>query len=450
LTPLNEEALRLQEAGIISRTAEIDNEAIAHRFNAAKTDAEKERFLKKMLNREITVFTNMIGEDLQNLTKNDDIRGLHGVLQKAGVNPRSVEWQQFQRALSIAEKRLMKDDAYKWSAFNLGDRAQFDGLMPDALKAVGLAGTPGELDKMFKVITGVQDFMHAKGENGQSRIKNWVAHKPFANNIILSHGDFDWHKVDFNKLGAFSLERRINDFLGQAAAGTKFDELMTTSELLMPAPGKEVDTIMKIKELRNAIVSYSGMDDAEKMASAMMEVVIDMNKNRVIQGNPIFNVGWVPGAVSVMRRAVGIHESADQTINAVKNGAAWIIERFPGGKKVVHDHHLRPSHNHPHPKWPRSMAEAVSLAVGFQGFEGNAWDEYKIASFITGAETATLFADRPAYIEEMMSKYKASGFFRAFVGLPRKYWWVVFAATVAVATTSSVQEEAGSGGKSHH
>lgn len=308
--------------------------------------------------------------------------------------------------------------------------------MPDALRAVGVAEAdiPAKMRMHFTALSNMERYMGQTVANGETRFKNWATHN-FRNLIVLTSSDFNWKKTEFQRIGQYSFARRINDFLGMNKARDLMYEVLHTSEFLMPAPGKEVDTLTKIKEAGQTVISYAGPDAMEKLEAALLEVVVEFNRNRAIEF-PLRNwrgiFSWIPGAVSIMKRMGGISHFTE-----------YLKESNPGFKSFLKEHKLLDVAME---KWPKSIAQAVSHAVVFQGPEGNAWDEYKIAGFLAGAETSVMFPNSPHLIAELNARFRSGPLWRMYYGVPRKYWWVIPVATIALASSQSLDEEKKSGG----
>jgi hypothetical protein len=228
----------------------------------------------------------------------------------------------------------------------------------------------------------------------------------------------------------YGLERRIGDFQGQKRAEESRRDVLTKQELLSPIPGKEVETLAKIKGFRDDVISYAGDDTGEIAAAALLRTVIEFNRNRASQTL----AGWVPGMVSIMRRMNVMNENFEVTLENTPKRLKWLSKPI---QHFMEDHKLA---GKPINKWPRSIADSVSLAVGFGGPEANAWDEFKVAGFLAGAETSMMFVKHPEKLARMRNRFKTTSIFR-FIGVARKYWWVVPVATLAVALTTEIEEE---------
>jgi hypothetical protein len=60
---------------------------------------------------------------------------------------------------------------------------------------------------------------------------------------------------------------------------------------------------------------------------------------------------------------------------------------------------------------------------------------------LSGAETSKIFVNNPKLLRDLKRKFHTGFLYRWFYGVPRKYWWVVPVATIAVAASQSMEEE---------
>lgn len=418
LEPIIEAYLKTRTEG---ESAEF--QAMGLQLASLKEDnlAGRRQVLERMLQRKPSIFFKLVGEDLGKVLNEPDMVRLH---------PGTLEWQQFQDTLALIEVELWRNTEFANKPYNLTEVGQFTSIAQRAVRATHQNINPRDIDSRvrlyFRAVNHMQEYMHADGANGKMRMDNWAAHK-FTNLLLLTSSDFNWQKTNFTQLDMYGIERRVGDFQNQNNAETIRRDVLTKSEFLSPISGKEVETLTKIKEFRDAVIMYAGDDTGEIAQTSLMETVINFNRNRAIRSL----AGWVPGAVSVMRRMGVVGE--DMMVN---------VENLPFGwdkpvKKFLEDKKLR---GKPLNKWPRSVANSVSLAVGFGGPEANAWDEFKIAGFLAGAETSMMYIKKPDLLAKMRNKFKSTLLSR-LAAVPRKYWWVIPIATIAVAAMASIEEE---------
>lgn len=414
LSPLREQYLRAEN---LPPGADPYLQGLGFRFNGANKEY-KMTILHQMLQRKASSFFDLIGADL------DLTNVKHG-----GIEFGSSEWQLFRRSLGTAEVQMWRDDRFKYNkSFDFIDVAKrntdFDPIMKRAIESNGGVATPEVLDKFFSVMTEMKKHMETKTANGKTRLENWGEHK-FANNYVLTNTDFDWSKVDPKSLNYFSFERRINDLNNQGRARDLMNEVKFKTEYLSPIKGKETDTINKIKEHRDAINSYSTLDNGELSAASLMELVVEWNRLRAINSKA-FPITFIPGGISLLKRFGGLEMLTD-IIGNIKAGEGGKLKNKEWFKKIE--------------EWPRSIGQAVSYDVKWSGREGNAWDEYRVAGFFASAETAKLFVNKPDLLRAMKKKYHTGFLYRWFYGVPRKYWWVVPVATIAVSASQAVEDE---------
>lgn len=434
----------LQHIDQMKKGANPEVHALGLRLAAARNAQEKAFILKRMVRRSPLEFVNLLGaNDLRNIL----------LASKSGIKFNSAEWQVFNRALAVAQVETWRNEGLKFKEFDFTKREDFNKVMPAALKFVLHNGqSQAELDKIldkhFALIQGVQKYMEsapgAYGENPGAgvltRLDRWARH-PFKQSFMIGMNQLDFKKdVDYTHIGLFSLERRINDYVGQTHARDLEYEIYYTSPhlYLYPPPGKEADAFLKMAEYREAIVTYAGLDDAERAQAVMLEVMLDWNFNQASQKV----AGWIPGAVSVMKRA-GVIQRFTQEVglgDPIGKALLGVMKIFPGGRDFIAEHHLEGRHAS---DWPKSIGQLVSYDVKHGGYEGNAWDEPKMAGALATVEQLKMF--KTAFGEEqfrrLSKKYKTDLVQRLFIATPRKYWWIIPIATIALASLESIEEE---------
>jgi hypothetical protein len=273
--------------------------------------------------------------------------------------------------------------------------------------------------------------------NKKSRFDNLLNHK-FKQKIILCRSDFDVRKIDATNINAFSLNRKISDFVGQAKVGEiERDIKYNKPELfLYPKPGKELDAVLKINEYKQTINSYDSPETAEINAILLMETMVDFNENRA--AGTI--TGWIPGLVTAMRK-VGMVEDG---IQGFQDFGLGVLRLIPGGKKIIEKYKLD---IHPVLEWPKNIRQFVSYDVKWGGEEANAWDEFKTAGIFRTAESLKMVTTPEAEkeLKRLKSKFRSHSAGRLLATF-RKYWWVIPMATIAVAAMQSMEEEKKKGG----
>lgn len=395
-------------------------QGLGYRFNM-ESGENRVHILQEMMKRKPSVFFDLIGKELPDLVK--------GTASQPGIVVGSDEWQLFRRSLATAEIEMWRNETYRFNGkFDFADAARrktdFDPIMAKAILANGGEANREQMDKFFNTIVRIKEHMNSKSVNGEKYITNWANHK-FQHTYVLTNTDFDWSKFDISRLGLYSLERRINDFNNQANARDAAWDVLYKTDLLAPVSGKETDTLKRIKEHRDAIVNYSGMAPAEVAQTALLETVIEWNRLRTPYSKAA-PLAFIPGAVSFLRRA-GMLEKITDLIGDIKGSDGTPLHDAPWFKKLE--------------KWPRSLAQAVSYDVKWGGHEGNAWDEYRVAGFLAGAETSKMYVNNTRLLRDLQRQFHTGFLNRAFYALPRKYWWVVPVATIAIAAGQSLEEE---------
>ena len=444
--------LYLDKLGSLPEGSNIEHHALGLRLLAARSDEERTVIMKRMLRRTPSEFINLIdGGDLRKLA------------ETAGFNlatePGKREWHNFQKALSIAELELVLNDKYKYHEFDFtavgsaGQRKHFDQLMPGALKAVGLEPTDQLLNKSFNVLIGVRNYMESApgiytSGRGNTRLERWVNHK-FKNIFILGLG-IDWQKdVDFTKLDSFALERRINDQNSQnRAEDIRRDIFYGHPEAFFyPAPGKEKDAILKLKEFQDTVNFYTGAEDAENAMSAVLQTIIKWNRNQAIAP-----AKWMPGMVTLFKSFPGINVSQEVAWDWIGKKFTGLMGRSEKGREFAEKYNLA---NVPTRLWPKSLKELsfVSYDVKHGGAGANAWDEFKIAGVLETVEELKMFSKtghsghRALY--DLKQKFHTTAGWR-LLATARKYWWVVPVATIATAAMASYEEEKKKDGSHGH
>jgi hypothetical protein len=328
------------------------------------------------------------------------------------------------------EMELWRNQEFKNKPYDLTDKSSFIALAKRALAGVDPTLNSQQIadksERYFNVIDKVQHYMKEPSVNGKSRLENWASHK-VDKMLLFSSSDFDWKKTDFSRMGDYALERRINDFQAQKRAEEARREILTKEKFLTPAQGKEGETLEEMELFKEEVINYAGDDTAEVALSALLNTVVEFNRNRAIH-TP---AGWIPGAVSLMKRANMMGEDLIVTVDNMPKFIGKPIKDFLEETKLA---------GRPLDKWPRSISEAVSYAVSLGGHEQNAWDEYRVAGFLAAADHLMLFQKKPELLAKMRNKFK-TGFLWRSLGVVRKYWWVVPVATVVVAMTDEMEEE---------
>lgn len=374
--------------------------------------------VRRTLERKPSIFIKLLGKDLE------------VILQSENLRPGTSEWKSFQDTLALMEMELWRNPQYTNKPYDLTDKASFIDLAKRSLAAVNprLApqGVTSQSEAYFNVIDKMQHYLRSESVNGKTRLENWASHK-IDKLLILSTSDFNWQKTDFSNLGFYALERRINDFQAQKRAEEHRRDILIKKEFLSPSHDKEAELIEKLKAFHDEVINYAGDDTSEVATSALLRTVIEFNRNRAVHTF----MGWIPGAVSIMKRMNLINENFEVML---ENWPKWLskpINKFMEETKLA---------GRPLNKWPRSISDAVSLAVGWGGPEANAWNEKRIGGLLEEAEKSMMFIKLPKKLARMKRMYKTL-LGNRLLAVAREYWWVVPVATIAVALMGEVEEE---------
>ncbi|MFC1646958.1 hypothetical protein ACFL1A_01610 [Patescibacteria group bacterium] len=393
-----------------------ENQAMGIQYLVAN-DMEKKQILHRMMDRTPSVFfTMMSGEEILTLREKYGMTGEDG----------GKIWKNFERSLSMAETDMWKNHELLKKDISLTSGGKdFGTYVGKYMNALGMDGAQIRNSEML--IRELRDRITAE-RGGKSLIDHWVKHK-FP--ITLSTADLDWKETNFFQLGTAMLDRRGRDNVAMAQTRDGIYQLLTDWDLLCPEDPKE--TLKLLKEIRSNMNAYAGPQECDLLVKNLARVIIDVNRNRAI--NPFVDgaqglLGWLPGAQFAMKQL------AEADFRGLKN--IKFMNRLTGGKwgefwtKYNRLEHL-----------PHSVAEVLSVAIKYKGAEANAWDEYKIAGFITAIQEAGLFQDEKSlnFHHDLRNEFKASLFWRSMFAVPRKYWWVVPTATISLALMKGLDEE---------
>lgn len=406
----------LEMQNILPKDAKIDNQALGIQLLVTKPDdiQERKRIIDKMVKRSPSIF-------LQQLDLRDE------VLRENNLKIDSEDWAIFKRVLSIAEIDLWDKTEFKFADIDLGTQEGFDKVVKPILDRLGYSDRHA---RFAKIIKDVQTKLNEKRPVGEGRrefkyatfLEQYIYHE-FPMTISLT--DFDWSDANFHELGTIAFDRRGRDNEAMAQARDMLLDLISKPHLLSPI--KVEDTCKAIYEFRNMVNNYADPNTAEKATREVVRVILEVNRNRAAMDTI---VGWIPGGVSAMKliSEMDFRGWKDNGFLNFVTGNQW--------------HNLAESRIE---KWPESIAQAISLSVGYTGPHGNAWDEKKMGEFINSLDQMGAFVANRDFIKDLRREFKTGPFWQAF-GVARKYWWVVPVATIAVAATQELEEEKKSGG----
>lgn len=406
LQEIREKISRLRAEGKPPADAVLDNVGLGLQLLAAGLGESDLRYklMLKIMQREPSIMFQILGKDMD------------AIVSAAGVDPNGAEYRKFRSALTIAQQKLWKNEDLMYRPVDLAKKADFDRVVGTTLESMGMID-PAQRDKFRKIIEKMQGYMKEK-HNGSTPLEYWSKHDwP----MTLTLSDFDMSDADFMKVGAYSIERRINDFIGMSKAMGNMFELMYDSKYWSPQGEKGITEMLgKIKEMRGAIDGYDGPDTAEKASKAMLHLIIELNRNRAI-----WKIGWIPGGITIAKNLAELDLrwlAQNKVLNKI-TGGNW--EKL-AGEKIHH--------------WPHSVAEWLSYSAAFTGAEGNAWGEAKILEVINQADAMGIFSYNRDYVHDLKNEMRVTLPWRT-MAMFRRYWWVPFVASAALAVAQATEEE---------
>lgn len=399
----------------------LDNQALSIQLLIADTAAARKPILDRMLRRNPSKFLELLEEDTER------------ILSKHNVT--HDEWKKFKEALSLAELKMAHDRNWQFARIDLAEKKDFDALVVPYLTMLHIE--PARTESFRQVLADMQ------GEVYRSRNVE-ASNATFHNKmdaiaalklpLTMSLTDLDWKETNFYQLGTVAMHRRIRDVGAQMRARDAMLEFMSNQDMLL-SPNDPTESLKKIKEIREAIIDYSGPEAAENTALQMMKVLIEMNRHR-----NLWTIGVVPGATSVAK-LMAEADLRDWKTNWISVPGKLIF----GGdrwRKLVDE---KISH------LPHSVAEKISYSLRYTGYHGNAWDERKIEQVLATAHDMGMFIHHPEYIHDLRREFHTR-FGDRLWAMVRTYWWIILAATIALAAEQGIEERksAGGGGGGHH
>lgn len=415
-------ALKAQQPG--RETWIIDNQALSLQLAALNPLDDgnlpmRIKFHEKMLGRTPSRYIQLLGKDL------------HRILDRHGLKATSPEWYKFQTALSNSQMHVWDDqEGLNVRVVNLFDTSaggDFDTVLRPNLKAVGIIGA--EQDKFGRILTDIRSHIMTPDASGRSILKKWAKHSfPLTLPLI----DFNVKNARPELLNAFSNERRVNDMnaMGETM-GLEFE--LFRSQNISPPDGNFAKHAELLKKYRDTLNGYDSTEVAEKAAGAIADTTMWFNMDR-----SMYNiVGWMPFSKRIMRV---IAETDLSWIKKTKDNA--LMNRLTDGNwKYLAEHDIQ--------EWPHSVAQGISIAVKYLGGEGTSLNANELGSYVSTLEDFGMFTELRDLPKRLRSKYKSGFMYRYFYHLPRRYWWVVPVATIAVAASQSLEDEKKSSSSSH-
>lgn len=397
----------------------LDNQALSIQLLTAGNAAERKPILDRMLRRNPSKFLELLEGDTEK------------ILVKNGVS--IPVWRKFKEALSLAELKMAHEKEWQYARIDLADQKDFDALITPFLR--NLHVDEGHMGTLRQVLVDMQQEVYRSRPvevEGGTKFRNKmdaVAHLKMP--LTMSLTDFDWKESNFYQLGTVAMHRRIRDVGAQMNARNAMLEFMTNQDMLL-SPNEYMDSLKKIKEIREAIVDYSGPDAAEATSREMLRLFLEMNRHR-----SLWTVGAVPGLTWASKYL------AEVDTRPLKNNK--ILETIIGKDRW----HNMADHSFAH--WPHSIGEAISYSVKFTGTHANAYDEMKMEEILHTAQDMGIFINHPDYVTDLRNEFHTTLTDR-WAAMARKYWWVILVATIGIAAEQAIAEESkgGSGGGGGH
>ncbi|MFZ2025552.1 MAG: hypothetical protein WAV51_04705 [Microgenomates group bacterium] len=387
-----------------------ENAALGLQLLIAPNATARQRILEKMVDRmPLTYIEVMAGKRM------NEVFARHGLSVK--------DQRLFQELLAKGQTKLWHDKKYLERTINLSKVDDFNEVIAPFMDKLGPV-TAGKKELFRAVLLDVQ-------AEAKKVIPQWSKSK-FPISLALS--GIDWSDSNFAKLGTAALDRRGRDMMNMAQARDTMLQIITDADLL--GPEKFDDLVKKLKEYKSAINNYSTRDGAEQATYSLLKVICLFNENR---GTRFLNpIGWIPGMTSLLKNIGEVEIDHLQPFHLLgeigkkKRGGVNALEKWADKNKLF---------GRKIKDVPLSLSELVSLSVRFQGPEGNAWDEFKMAAFLNKIQRAGLFDNSPHLLNKLRRETHSTMPWRVLYGLPRKYWWVIPVATVTLATMESINDE---------
>lgn len=394
----------------------LDNQALSIQLLTAGNAAERRPILDRMLRRNPSKFLELLEEDTEK------------ILAKNGVS--SPEWKKFKEALSLAELKMAHEKEWQYARVDLAEKADFDALLVPFLRTLGV--DEGRMETMRQVLVDMQAEVYRGRpvESSGAKFRNKmdaVAHLKMP--LTMSLTDFDWKESNFYQLGTVAMHRRIRDVGAQMRARDAMLEFISNHDMIL-SPNDYTESLKKIKEVREAIVDYSGPDAGEATAKELARVFLEMNRHR-----HLWTIGAVPGLTWL-----GTY-LAEVDMRGLRNSKFM--------KKIFGEDRWTKMADHSFASWPHSIGEAISYSVKHTGTHANIYDEQKMEEIITTMMDMGMFINHPEYAQDLRKEFHTTLTDR-WLAMFRKYWWVVIVATLGIAATQAVDEQSKSGGGGGH
>ncbi|MEK7577557.1 MAG: hypothetical protein AAB492_02975 [Patescibacteria group bacterium] len=388
----------------------LDNQALSIQILTAADASERKPILDRMLRRNPSKFLELLQEDSEK------------ILQKHNVT--HEEWGQFKEALSLAELKLAHEKEWQFARVDMADKKDFDALVSPFLKTLGMEDA-GRQKNLRQVITDMQSVMYEKRKvetgGGKVYFTKMDAVADLKLPLTMSLTDFDWKESNFYQLGTVAMHRKIRDIGAQMRARDAILGIISNQEMVL-SPNDYTKTLEKFREVREAIIDYSGADAAEATVKELARVFLEMNRHRHL------NLQWIPAdAGSWLLRQIG----------------EWDLRRFKNNtfmEKVAGKERWHKLSESSFLHWPHSAAEYISYSVRYTGGHGNAFDENKMEEVIATMEEMGLFINHHEYGHDLRNEFNTRLGTRLWSQV-RKYWFMLFAVTVGIAALQGIEDE---------
>lgn len=161
----------------------------------------------------------------------------------------------------------------------------------------------GRQENLRQVITDMQSVMYEKRKvetgGGKVYFTKMDAVADLKLPLTMSLTDFDWKESNFYQLGTVAMHRKIRDIGAQMRARDAILGIISNQEMVL-SPNDYTKTLEKFREVREAIIDYSGADAAEATVKELARVFLEMNRHRHL------NLQWIPAdAGSWLLRQIG-------------------------------------------------------------------------------------------------------------------------------------------------
>ncbi len=402
---------------------------------AIKNYFERRRVLTEMTHRTPSFIFQLIGKDLDTSLENLRTTGAVHI----DVSPGSTEGKKFFSILGLAERRVTTERSappghnfFERGIFNLGTPTDFNEVFDDTLfHAVGITARE-QIDALkvdyLKIIQTAQHVFNPRPEEGYL--------EQFAQRgmpITLTMSDFDLADADFQRIGA-SGQRRTDqgDAMSRLEARSALMTILNDPDVSLP-DNPEKTFIPVLKKLMGDINSYKDGYFAEKRSAIMLDAVLSQNVAKDFYRGIIQAVPFLPGLI----RNIVAQDARKPLVRAL----LWPAKQLAMGyADLSGQSELRELLQSNPEEWPKIFGqEFISEAAAVKGFHGNALKALGTERFIQQIEKSGLFTHHE-FLHNLKDKYKTRFQFK-FAEFGMRYWWVPWAAALAVGIMIAMKEQ---------